>query len=57
MSQARRVIDYISWMEHVAWVRSMCDSAMTAAAMFDTFQRSASAERGRPSNLVVEATK
>lgn len=44
---ARSVIDYISWMMHVDWVHSLCDSGTTAMAVFNCFTRSASAERGR----------
>lgn len=47
MRTAREVIDYIEWMEHCTWVRSLCDSTETAMAAFGAFARSASAERGR----------
>lgn len=43
----QRVIDRISWLEHCAWVRSKCDTTATAVAVFNSFRRSASAERGR----------
>lgn len=43
----RDVLDWISWMQHCARVRSLCDSVLTAIAVFDTFVRSAAVERGR----------
>lgn len=46
MSRAREVIDYIAWIEHNMWVHSICDSLDTAMAVYNTFQKSASAERG-----------
>lgn len=42
----RDVLDWISWMQHVAYVHGLCDTTTTAIAVFDCFKRSASAERG-----------
>lgn len=47
---ARDVLDYIAWMEHVLYVDSVCDKPSTAIVVFNCFQRSASAERGRAVN-------
>ena len=44
---ARDVLDYLAWMEHCLWVHEKCDGVQTAIAVFDSFKRSASAERGR----------
>jgi hypothetical protein len=44
---ARDVLDYLAWMEHCLWVNGICDDVYTAMAVFDSFKRSASAERGR----------
>lgn len=44
---ARSVLDWISWMQHLCYVESLCDTTTTAIAVFDCFKRSASAERGR----------
>lgn len=48
--KARSVIDYIAWIEHCAWVQSICDTPTTVMAVFKSFKRSASAERGRMLN-------
>jgi hypothetical protein len=44
---ARDVIDWISWMQHVDHVHTLCDCTTTTIAVFNCFKRSASAERGR----------
>lgn len=46
-SRAQRVLDWIAWLEHVSYVDSLCDAPSTAIAVFNCFDRSASAERGR----------
>lgn len=46
--RSRNVIDYIAWIEHCDYVNTICDRDIpTAMAIFKSFTRSASAERGR----------
>jgi hypothetical protein len=45
--RAQQVLDYIEWVWHCARVSALCDTPTTAIAAFDSFQRTASAERGR----------
>lgn len=47
MTTAQDVLDYIEWMWHCEWVHGLCDSTATALVAFESFQRTASAERGR----------
>jgi hypothetical protein len=49
--QARQVLDYIAWLEHVLWVYSKCDTTTTAIAVFNCFKPTASAKRGREVGL------
>jgi len=44
---ARDVLDYLAWMEHCLWVHETCEGVDVALAVFDAFNRSAAAERGR----------
>jgi hypothetical protein len=47
VKRSQQVLDYIAWIWHCEWVNGLCDSPTTAMAVFDSFRRSASAERGR----------
>lgn len=47
MTTARDVLDYIEWIWHCEYVNSLSDGVFVGVAVFNSFQRTASAERGR----------